>query len=484
MTALAGTVTPFVGAVAVAAAVTTAIVGFVSMALVLVSLVANVQYVRGERVRAALLARGQLAPPVTILVPAWNEAGGIVASVRSLLQQTYPIFEVVVVDDGSTDGTFDVLAESFHLRRVPYQAPSHPVPCEAILGVWVAPRHPLRVVRKANGGKADAHNAGLNVTRTPYVCVIDADSVVRRDALDRCVAAFSNDPGIVGVGAGIGILNGCRVVRGNLDRVGLPRNPLALFQVLEYLRAFLYGRIGWSALGATFIVSGAFGVFRRDALEAIGGYRRGALGEDLDLVLRLHLHRAEHRLPWQIAFLPETLCFTEAPTDRRSLATQRIRWERGLLESLVVNRGVLFGRRTGAAGWLAAPYHLLVELLAPVVEVVGLLALGVALAVDAVDVELALLLALLVFLTSLVLSAAALVLDQLTFGLYRRPGQLAALLAVAVAEQFGYRQLTAWWRVRGLVRHLRRRDMTWGTIARSNEWQVDLRAADAVAPRH
>ena len=450
----------------------TVAVALISLCLVVLALAANIRYLAGEGVRLLLFPRGRLAAPVTIIVPAYNEAAGIVGSVQSLLQQTYATYEIVVIDDGSTDGTFEALDGAFDLVPVPYVAPAHAVACEEILDVWVNRKgYPLRVVRKVNGGKADSQNAGLNVSRTPYVCILDADSVLVRDALDRVLAVFAADDTTIAVGGGIGVVNGCRVVDGYVDAVRLPRHPFALFQVLEYLRSFLYGRIGWASINATLIVSGAFGVFRRDALEAVGGYRSSALAEDLDLVMRLHLHNADHGGTGTIKFLPETLCYTEVPTDRESLGNQRIRWERGLAEALWHNRAIFRHERTGAAGRLAAPYYLFVELLSPLVEVVGLAVMFTAAWFGALSWSSFLLFSAVCFVTSVVLSVSAVLLDQMAFGVYRRPGQMAVLLLASMCEQLGYRQLTAFWRLRGLVRFFRRTEVTWGTMQRNTAWQ-------------
>jgi cellulose synthase/poly-beta-1,6-N-acetylglucosamine synthase-like glycosyltransferase len=453
------------------AAVMTVGLALVSMCLVVLALGANVRYLAGEGVRRLLFPRGKLAAPVTIIVPAFNEAGAIVATVRSLLQQTYSSLEIVVVDDGSTDGMFEALDAAFDLVAVPYVEPAHAVPCAEILDVWLNRcGFPLRVVRKRNGGKADAQNAGLNVSRTPYVCIVDADGVLARDALDRVLAVFAADDEVVAVGAGLAVVNGCRVADGDISSMGLPRSPLALMQVLEYLRGFLYGRIGWSRMNATLIVSGAFGVFRRDALEAIGGYRATALGEDLDVVLRLHLDRAQSGRSAKIVFLPETLCFTEVPTDRRSLASQRIRWARGLAEALSTNRAI-FSRDNGLMARHAAAYYMLVELVSPIVEVAGVVILLAAAWLGVLSWTTFLLFLALMLATSVLLTTSAILLDQLAFGMYRRPSQVVTLLAAAVLEQFGYRQINAWWRLRGLVRHMRGTAVTWGSIQRNASWQ-------------
>ncbi|MFO0582351.1 MAG: glycosyltransferase [Anaeromyxobacter sp.] len=411
-----------------------------------------------------------LVPPVSLLVPAYNEGATIAESVRSMLQLEYPSFEIVVINDGSRDETLDVLKREFDLVPFP-EAYRVAVPSKPVRTVYRSLRHPsLRVIDKENGGKADALNAGINAARSPLFCAVDADSILQRDSLFRVVRPFLEDPRTIATGGTIRVANGCRVSEGFIEQIGVPRGWLARVQIVEYLRAFLFGRLGWSPFNAVLIVSGAFGLFRRNVVLEAGGYAQGTVGEDMELVVRLHrLHRAAGA-PYRIVFVPDPICWTEAPESIAVLRKQRMRWQRGLLESLSANRGLLFHRRGGAAGWFAFPALLLFEGLGPLAEVTGYLVLGVTVATGHLSGQA--FLAFLVAATGLgvLLSVSALLLEEVSFHLYKRPAHLAALLAAIVVENAGYRQLTAVWRLAAMVEWATGRRRAWGEMKRTASW--------------
>lgn len=404
--------------------------------------------------------------PITVIVPAYNEEANIAASVRSLLQLNYPEFEVIVVNDGSRDRTLDVLVEEFKLAVFP-EAYRDRLRTKPIRAVYRSTIHPqLRIVDKANGGKADALNAGINGARYPLFCGIDADSILQRDSLERIVQPFLEDPLVIAAGGTIRIANGCKVRGGFLVAARLPKNPLALFQIVEYLRAFLFGRLGWSPLNALLVISGAFGLFDKETVIRAGGYRHDTIGEDMELVVRLHrLMRAQGQ-PYRITYVPDPVCWTEAPEDLRTLRNQRVRWQRGLSDSLWSNRGLLFSRRGGAVGWLAFPFMAVFEWLGPLVEVAGYLFTALAYALGLISSGAALALLFMAIGLGLLLSVTALLLEEISFHIYPRPGHMLLLALVAVAENFGYRQLNSWWRLVGLVRWARGGEAKWGEMTR------------------
>ena len=242
--------------------------------------------------------------------------------------------------------------------------------------------------KEAGGSKADAVNAGLNAATSPYVCVVDSDSVLERDALLRIMIPVLADPEhVVGVGGIIRILNGSEIQGGHLARVRLPRKSIEVIQVIEYLRAFLIGREAWAQGNMMMIISGAFGLFRTDLVRAVGGYRAKAIGEDFDLVTRLHRHLLEKKVEYRIKFVPDPVCWTEAPSDLKSLGRQRARWQKGLLDTLLPNRDMLFRPRYGRVGWLALPYLWIFELFAPVIEIGGILTIILAAALGILSRE-------------------------------------------------------------------------------------------------
>ncbi|HEY5900837.1 MAG TPA: glycosyltransferase [Burkholderiales bacterium] len=414
-------------------------------------------------------------PPVSILVPAYNEESTIAASVRSMLQLEYPEFEIVVINDGSKDATMQVLEREFRLIPFP-EAYWQRIETRPIRRIYRSAEQPnLRVIDKDNGGKADALNAGINAARYPLFCGVDADSVLERTSLARVVEPFLEQPHTICSGGTVRIANGCTVRDGFLEHVGLPRSPLALLQIVEYLRAFLFGRFGWVRLNAVLIISGAFGVFRREAVVEAGGYRRDTVGEDMELVVRLHrLYRLSGRR-YRISFVPDPICWTEAPESLRVLRSQRARWQRGLAESLAMNARLCFHRRGGAPGWIAFPFMIAFEFLGPVIELAGYLFMASCLAVGVVSQQalVAFLLAALGF--GIALSVSALLLEELSFHVYPRRRHVATLAAAAVIENFGYRQLVSLWRLEGLLRWAGRTRQRWGTMTRSGAWQRDPR---------
>jgi cellulose synthase/poly-beta-1,6-N-acetylglucosamine synthase-like glycosyltransferase len=412
-----------------------------------------------------------LEPPVSILVPAYNEEATIAASVRSMLQLTYSEYEVVVVNDGSKDKTLEVLQREFGLLPFP-EAYRRQLATRGIRAIYRSTRHPnLRVIDKDNGGKADSLNAGINAARYPLFCGVDADSVLQRDSLERVTAPFLRDPTVVATGGTIRVANGCEVSGGFLTQVGLPRNVWALFQVVEYLRAFLFGRLGWSAVNGMLIISGAFGVFRKDTVIQAGGYRPDTIGEDMELIVRMHRLLREKRQPYRIEFVPDPVCWTEAPEDYKTLKNQRIRWQRGLAESLSANWGLMFSRNGGVPGWLAFPFMLLFEWLGPLVEVGGYVFMALAFLSGAISLQAFATFMFVAIGLGILLSASGLLLEEMSFHIYPRGKQLLALGAVVLLENLGYRQLNTVWRLVGLWRWLVRKEASWGTMKRKGNWQ-------------
>ena len=410
-------------------------------------------------------------PPVSILVPAYNEQATIVASVRSLLQLHYPEYEVLVINDGSRDGTLAALVQEFAMHPFPeaYRVRLASAPIRAI---YRSVHHPnLRLIDKENGGKADALNAGINGAQYPLFCSVDADSILQRDSLTRVAQPFVEDPGIVAAGGTVRIANGCRVEGGFLTRTALPESWLALIQIVEYLRAFLFGRLGWSPLNALLIVSGAFALFRKEAVVEAGGYHTDTVGEDMELVVRLHRTRRTAGKPCRIVFLPDPVCWTEAPEDLGTLRRQRSRWQRGLGESLALNRRLLFHPRGGAAGWIAFPFMLIFEWFGPMIEVSGYAFVVTAFAFGYMSWQTTLVFLLAAMGLGVLLSVNALFLEEISFHVYTRGRDTARLLTAVIVENFGYRQLMTVWRLSGFIAGMRGGRARWGEMRRRGSWQ-------------
>ena len=433
-----------------------------------IALVALVRLRRALGARTVTeIATSASLPPITLLVPMYNEGVVAVEAIHALLAVAYPAREVLVIDDGSTDDTVARIAEAFGLDEV-VRAPSAALTYAPVERVYRSRTRPdLWLLSKANGGgKADAVNAGLAYVRTPLFCMLDGDSLLAQDALLRAVRPFLDDARTVAVGGTIGIVNGSRVRHGQIEELRMPRSWVARFQVLEYIRAFVAARSAWAHVGALAIVSGAFGLFRRDAVVALGGLDDETVGEDMELVLRLHRSLREAGTPYRIGYAPDAVSWTECPETTAVLGRQRDRWHRGLAQILWRHRAMIGNPRYGRIGLLAMPAYLLIELLGPVVEALGYVALVVCLALGLVDVPLALLLLGLAVALGVMQSIAAVALEQLAFRRYTRLRDVALLLGLAVVENVGYRQLTVFWRLKGLVSAFRKKQ-AWGVMTRT-----------------
>ncbi|MEE2526809.1 glycosyltransferase [Hyphobacterium sp. HN65] len=402
--------------------------------------------------RTALLWRrySEFSPPIALISPAFNEEMSIEASVRSLLALQYPLFEVIVVNDGSSDATLARLIDAFGLKPVT-RAHDQTLQHQPIRGIYASPDFPkLIVIDKENGGKADALNAGINLARAPIICSMDADSILESDALLRAVRPFVEDPErVIAVGGTVRLANGCRVEGGRVTRIGLPRNLLALFQTVEYLRAFLMARLAWSEMGALTIISGAFGLFRRSVVIEAGGYSTRTVGEDMELVVRMHRLMRKKKRAYRIAYVPEPVCWTEAPENLRILGRQRARWQRGSLETFFHHAGMTFNPRYGRVGWLGFPHIFLVDVLGPLIELLGYVLLPVLWALGLLSIEYLLAFLAVSFMFGVTISVLSLVLSEIQLQRFPRASHLTLLALIAVLENFGYRQLGNFWRIRG-----------------------------------
>jgi len=408
-----------------------------------------------------------MTPPITIIVPAHNEEASIRVSISNLLALDYPELEIIVVNDGSRDRTLEELRDEFRLRavRMVYVAE---VKTAAVRGLYRSDvdSRLLVVDKDAGGSKADAVNAGLNAATSPYVCIVDSDSVLERDALLRIMVPILEDPKrVVAVGGIIRVLNGSEITNGQLRRVRLPRKSIEAIQVIEYLRAFLIGREAWAQGNMLTIISGAFGVFRTDLVRAVGGYRASSIGEDMDVVARMHRHLREKKADYQIRFVPDPMCWTEVPSDFRSLARQRARWQKGLLDVLWPNRDMLFRPRYGRIGCFALPYLWLFELFAPIMEVVGITTILLAAFLGVLSREFFLQFMIFGYAFATVISIGSVLQEEVTYKRYNDWKDVVRLVSYCFLEHFPYRQFNMIWRLQGLWQYLRG-DREWKPLKR------------------
>ncbi len=422
--------------------------------------------------------------PISVLVPAYNEEMTIVESLRSLVNLKFPRVEIIVINDGSTDTTLDVVAEAFNLRQTESHHPAT-IKSAKLRGFYESyaelPDHVTRMILidKENGGRADALNAGINACQSPYFLSIDADSLLDDQALLQTCRTLLDDEEIVAIGGQIGIVNGCEVDRGQVVAVKMPTSRVARFQIVEYVRSFTTGRSAMARLDSLLIISGAFGIFRKDIVEKVGGYltrfitsriareytRPGAdtVCEDMELIVRIHRYLREKGLAKRIAYVPHPLCWTEVPETLESLGKQRNRWQRGLIEIMVYYRKMIFNRRYGRIGLFSMPYYLLFEMLGAPIEILGYLSLPVLFILDDYNLTYVALFLCVSFLFGVLLSTTAVLISAwpektnesdasvkslIYFNDFK---SIITLIYYGIIENFGYRQLTVWWRVMGII---------------------------------
>jgi cellulose synthase/poly-beta-1,6-N-acetylglucosamine synthase-like glycosyltransferase len=404
--------------------------------------------------------------PISVLIPAADEEKTIVETVRSMLMINYGEIEIIVISDGSKDQTLRRLIDAYELRRMdrPYKRVIPTSEVRAVYGSLARPN--LTVVDKEKGGKADALNVGINLARYPLFCSIDADSIIEDNAFLRVVKPFMEKPiETIAAGGIVRIVNGCEVKEGRVTRIALADRALPILQVVEYLRAFLTGRVGWSNLQSLLIISGAFGIYKKQEVIEIGGYTHDTDTEDLELVVRLHEHMRRKKRPYRVVFVPDPVCWTEAPETLAVLSRQRNRWHRGLLQTLWLHKRMLFNPKYGTVGLFAFPYFVVFELLGPFVETFGYLVVIVSFVLGILDVHFFLMFLAVSILYGMFLSIAAVLLEEISFRRYPGWIDLTKLLAYSVMENFGYRQILSAMKVKAFWDAIRRR-RAWGQMQR------------------
>ncbi|PKL75235.1 MAG: glycosyl transferase [Candidatus Melainabacteria bacterium HGW-Melainabacteria-1] len=417
-------------------------------------------------------------PPVTVLVPSYNEEMTIRDTIKYLRELDYPDFEVILINDGSQDGTLDVIRQELGIEPALHVNPAklRTQPVHEVYRSSVDPR--IWVVNKENGGKADALNAGINYCRTPFFCAMDADTLLEPDALTRIIYPFLEERHTVAVGGIIRILNGCTLQNNRVVSVKLPSNLWAQMQILEYLRAFLSGRMSWNLLGGSLIVSGAFGMFRHATVMEAGGYDVNTVGEDMELVTRLHRICLENDKPYLIRFIPDPVAWTQCPERLVDLYHQRERWQRGLVQSLWKHKRMLGNPRYGDVGLVTFPYFFFLEMLGPPIELMGYLLFFVLLLMGQVFWGYALALGLAAFGLGMIVSLMSLALSELNIRRFHHRSDLWKLIGCAFLENIFFRQFLNLCRSYALVTAMQG-SKAWGRIKRqrfqenTSSWPMD-----------
>jgi biofilm PGA synthesis N-glycosyltransferase PgaC len=404
--------------------------------------------------------------PLSIIIPAYNEEVGVVDSVQSVLNLKYPQTELIIVNDGSTDQTQQIVIEQFRMKKIP-KVVKEQIKSKPIIQVYQSEiHHNLYLIEKENGGKADALNAGINLAKYPYFCSIDGDSILDEKSLLRVMKPIIMSNGeVIAAGGNVRIANGLDVQMGSVSQKDLPNRPLVLMQIIEYTRAFMMGRISLSKFNLVLIISGAFSVFAKKWAVAVGGYSTQTIGEDMELVVKLHRFLHENKIQKRIEFVPDPVCWTEAPESLGVLRKQRRRWHQGLIESLAKHKKMTLNPMYGKIGMISFPYFWLVECFGPLIELGGHIYIIVAFFLGKVYFEFAVLLALLFILYGSVLSAFAILMETWSVNVYSGLKNFFKLILVSLTEAFWYRPLTLLWRCEAFIQVLMGRK-SWGNMER------------------
>ena len=441
-------------------------IGYASFLFLSVTVGSSELYAGKRRSRLHSELAGDHYVPVSLIVPAYNEGVTIASTIRSLLALDYSLYEIIVVDDGSSDDTAQTVIDTFDLHAVERPVQRR-IGCQPALALYEngSGGVPITLVKKQNGGKADALNMGINVSHYPYFLCIDADSVLQHDSLEKIVRPVLEDDTVVAVGGAVRPANGAELRDGRLMRYRLPQQLLAAMQVLEYDRSFLASRILFDKFNGNIIISGAFGLFKKSVVIACGGYDHTTMGEDMELCVKLHVFCREHNRPYRIRYVTDAVCWTQVPERFSDLCKQRRRWHIGLFQSMMKHRRILGNPKYGAVGFVSYVYFLIYELFSPYIEIFGVLTMLLAFAVDLINVPFMLLFFGIYVAYTAILSLTAFFARVHTVDLSLSLRDVLQALALCAFEVSCLRFALAWVRMMALVGY-RRKKNTWGQIER------------------
>lgn len=408
-------------------------------------------------------------PGVSIIAPAYNEERTIVENVNSLLRQDYPLFEVVIVNDGSRDKTLELLIEHFSLVEVPfaYVEYIHTKPYKRLLKSTDPKYKRLIVVDKENGGtKADAVNAGLNASSYPYFINTDVDCILASDAIGQCIQPILESSDVIAVSGMMTSSNGCEVKNGRIVKRLPPHTPWALFQTLEYMRSFLIGKMGWSTINAMQNVSGGYGLFDKKIVIAAGGYSSDSFAEDMDMIIRMVGYCCNFKRKYRIVQIPANCCWTEVPATLTTLSRQRVRWGRGLIQTFMRHRHFLFNFKYKQLGMIALPYVFIFEFLAPFIEFIGFLVFIYQAFTGAVNWMSALVIFGAIYTFCIVLAMVIILYDYTLGGTFRKARSYIWIILAAFFEPFIYHPFIVFFSIRGYFNYIINKRAVWGEMTR------------------
>jgi cellulose synthase/poly-beta-1,6-N-acetylglucosamine synthase-like glycosyltransferase len=416
-----------------------------------------------------VLVSSSYVPAVSIIAPAYNEGAGIIANVRSLLSTYYSNIEVIIVNDGSKDDSLQKLIHAYQLEKVDFLVYAQ-IPTKAVRGIYKSTNavyKKLIVVDKENGGKADALNVGINIATHDYVVCIDVDCILEQDAILKMIKPFleETDIRVIAAGGVVRVANSCIVEDGKLVKVRLPQAYLPRIQALEYIRAFLLGRMAWARLNGLLLISGAFGAFDKEVVIKCGGYNTKTVGEDMELVVRMRRYMEDHHQKYKIIYIPDPLCWTEVPSNYSILGRQRNRWMRGTIETLMAHKKLFFNPKYGYLGMLSYPYWFFFEMLAPIIEFFGVIAFFILTFLGLVTWKIFIALLLFIIFFGYVYSTFAILMEVVTYNQYKHKKDIANLFLAMLIEPFMFHSFGVWCSMKGFV-DLIRKKKEWGAMKR------------------
>jgi len=409
-------------------------------------------------------------PGVSVVAPAFNEGATVVYNVKSLLSLTYPKFEIVLVNDGSSDDTLEKLIKEFELIKVDFYY-EEKIKTSLVRGHYKSTNplySKLLVVDKENAkSKADASNAGINSSKYPLFLCTDVDCILKNDTIIKLAKPFiEGKKRVIATGAGIRISNSCEVKDGFLVKIHFPKGWYPRFQELEYVRAFLFGRMAWSQINGLLLVSGGLGMFDKEVAVAAGGYFHKSLGEDMELITRMRKYMYDNKLPFSIQYIPESLCWTEVPATKEVLIRQRVRWARGLIQTLYFHKNIFFNPKYGKTAFLIFPYFFLFEFLIPILELIGIIILIFSFFILDLDYHNFLYMSSAVYLFYLIITFISILLDDIIYKNYANTKEIIILVLMAIIEPFCYHPVNVYASLKGYYHFVRQKELKWGNMQR------------------
>lgn len=418
----------------------------------------------------SILLSSPFAPGISVLAPAFNESKTIIDNIKALLAIQYSNFEVIIINDGSKDDSLEKVIREYELEKVDYVV-NYRISTKPVRGIYRSRNrayHFLTVIDKENGGKADSLNAGINISRHDLFVAIDVDSVIIPDALPKLVKPFlqTEHERVIATGGAVRVANSCHLENGHLIKIEVPKNIWAQFQVVEYARAFLIGRIAWSKVNGLMLISGALGLFDKDIVIKCGGYNHNTVGEDMELVVRMRKYAYEHKIPHRVEYIPDPLCWTEVPSSLKILKRQRNRWTRGNMDTLYFHKDIFLNKKYGIMGLVSYPYYLLFEWLTPILEAIGLFYIVYMIIIGQINWPFLGLMSAFVYLFSVALTCNALLFEEITFHRYDKMRQILHLFIIPLLEPFIFHPLTVYWAIQGNISYLKG-EKGWGNMERT-----------------